>query len=149
MLQAVLATSASAVRISATLADHCGGRDVTPVDVAAGLLYRLTTPMDDSELDESMHDGREMADILLGPDSDCSEEEEEAETDLRPGSELSEHEAAKELSIATYSCNCPVCMRMRVCIANFAEYEPQDASTALMYRGLIRSLEKHDISIVS
>lgn len=146
MVQALLGSTTSSVRVAATLAQHRGGA-VTKVDMVAGLLYRLMTPMTDEELTQSLADGRDLEQIVSTPSDhesdDSSDDDDEVHQPAEP-----DH-GPRELSIATYSCNCPVCVQMRVCIQNYKDFFPADQATALMHRGLQQSMTEHQVVIRS
>jgi hypothetical protein len=148
MLQALLGSTTSSMRVAATLAEHRGGA-VSKVDMVAGLLYRLMTPMTDEELTQSLADGQNLERIVIEPvHGDSDETSEDEDEDAAPEPEKLDI-GPRELSISTYSCNCTVCMQARVCIQNYKDFVPSDQSTALMHRGLQQSMTEHQVIIRS
>lgn len=155
MLQALLGSTTSSVRVAATLAEHRGS-EVSKEDMVAGLLYRLMTPMSSEEMALSLRDGRNLGALILDQDSGESSDEEEADgaaslekAELTSTNAIGTAAPESVLSISTYTCNCAVCMQTRICIQNYKDFFPPDDATALMHRGLLRSMEQHNVSIKS
>ena len=106
-------------------------------DIAAGLIYRLMTPMTEAELAEQQRKIDELSDA-------SDESDEEAMDDEREDQEEHSHRA---LGLSSYTCNCEVCARVRVCLVNYHAHEPVDQLAQLMKRAIDETCKVHNIHV--
>jgi len=111
-MKACFAQMESATEISKIIAEHSNKEDVEEDDIVSGLIYRLMTPMEDSEVTRSMG---VIDDIITG---DSSEEEEEVTVDTEEEDEkedITEESSDTIKKVKHPICNCEICMRARIC----------------------------------
>jgi len=115
MIKVYVAQTQSAVKISETVCEHSNRNELTGDDIICGLIYRLMTPMTDTEMAECMN----QADNLMNDNSSSEEEEEEINE-----KELLDNSRWRKLTCN--NCNCDICCTVRVCLLNYKDYEPND-----------------------
>jgi len=139
--RAFAVTIRAATETSCTLAEHRAPaeavRTVRAPDIAAGLIYRLMTPMTEAELAEQQRKIDELSDA-------SDESDEEAMDDEREDQEEHSHRA---LGLSSYTCNCEVCARVRVCLVNYHAHEPVDQLAQLMKRAIDETCNVHNIHV--
>lgn len=135
LIKAYLAQMDSAIKISSILQEHSDKDELTGDDIICGLIYRLMTPMTDEEMNESLN----KADEVL---NDSDEEDEEYDT-------ISETYEKPPISrkIRTNNCNCDICSKVRVCLLNYKNYEPNDQLAQRFKDSINETCEKHKIYI--
>ena len=131
ILKSVLANNISAMKISKILREHSQNDILTTDMVVSGLIYRLMTPMNDSELKRSIDE----AESMLYAES--SEDEEEIETVDEPLNE--------KRNIKYNSCNCDICMQTRICLINFKDFIPKDPLGDIVKNSIYETCEKYNL----
>jgi hypothetical protein len=145
-MKACFAQMESATEISKIIAEHSNKEDVEEDDIVAGLIYRLMTPMEDSEVTRSMG---VIDDIITG---DSSEEEEEEEDTVDTKEEDEKEDITEESSdtikkVKQPICNCEICMRARICMINYHTYETDDPLGCIFKKAIEETCKEHNMVI--
>ena len=133
VLQPFLVAMGSAAHIASTVAAHRREDSIVyPHDIVAGLIYRLMTEITQDEIDTQLQR--------------WNDDEENLDVPLTEMDDPKLHEN-HNLTIASYTCNCEVCARMRVCIANYNNYECPEPLSELMKRSIEETRNKHKVYV--
>ena len=130
---------ASATRHAATFSEHRNSHVVKPIDILAGLIYRLMTQADEQEMQAILEDGQ----TLLRPGTDTDEDDSDAAVD-----DSLDEPAELDIGILTYSCDCPKCTKLRRCIVHFNEFTPRDPLSACMHKAIKKTQKLHHLSVL-
>lgn len=139
LMKAYIAQMESAVKISNIISEHnTDSNELSGDDIICGLVYRLMTPMTEREMSESLRE----ADEIFNKDYSSDEEEEEYES-------IEEKYEKPEISrqIKINNCNCDICSKVRVCLINFKDYEPNDELAQRFKDSINETCEIHKIYI--
>ena len=148
------AVVAAAADISATVAGHAG-RPVNSIDIVAGLIYRLQTPM--TSLENQKYG--DLAGRLMNDNTDESEDLTDAEaehdgTESDPDVGCASPEFSddldyveKDLTVFTYSCPCRICREVTACIAAHSSYVPEDPQGHLFLNAIRHTCAAHHITV--
>ena len=137
LMKAYIAQMESAVKISKVLLDHNNDSDeLSGDDIICGLVYRLMTPMTEREMSESLRE----ADEIFNKDYSSDEEEYDSIEEKYEKPEISR-------KIKTNNCNCDICSKVRVCLLNFKNYEPNDELAQRFKDSIAETCEIHKIYI--
>ena len=135
LIKVYLAQVDSALKISKKLCEHSNRNELTGDDIICGLIYRLMKPMSQDEINQSL----EKADnILEGSSSD--EEDYDKIKEVYEISKVSR-------KIKSNNCNCNICSEVRVCLANYNDYEPTDQLAQRFKNSIDETCETHKIYI--
>jgi len=133
--KAVAAQTKSASDISEILCEHSGRDKISSDDIITGLIYRLMTPMEDSDINKYM----KQIDELFEKDTSSEEEEEE---------EIDDDEIITEPRvIQRNSCNCDLCIQARVCLENYKNYETIDPLGKIFHNSIKKTCQEYRLSI--
>ena len=119
------------------LLDHNNDSDeLSGDDIICGLVYRLMTPMTEREMSESLREADEIF------NTDYSSDDEECDS-------IQEKYEKPKISrkIKTNTCNCEICGKVRVCLLNFKDYEPNDELSQRFKDSITETCEIHKIYI--
>jgi len=137
LIKAYIAQMESAVKISKVLLDHNNDSDeLSGDDIICGLVYRLMTPLTEREMSESLRE----ADEIFNKDYSSDEEEYDSIEEKYEKPEISR-------KIKTNNCNCDICSKVRVCLLNFKNYEPNDELAQRFKDSIAETCEIHKIYI--
>ena len=141
MIKVYLAQMDSAIKISSIVSEHSDRKELSGDDIICGLVYRLMVPMSQEEIDQSM----ENADNILN----SSDTESESESDEDDYDRIQEAYEIPSISrkIKCNQCNCDICSQVRVCLCNYANYEPADELAIRFKNSINETCEKHKIYI--
>ena len=135
IMKIFLAQLNSSLKISKIISEHGNEEELSEDSIVCGLVYRLMTPMDNTDINESIETANEIYDNLLCGDcvSDCSDESDGSgdDEDIKP----IESTVRK---IKSNNCNCEICIQARVCLLNYNNHEPKD-HLELMYKNAIEN----------
>jgi hypothetical protein len=131
IMKSFLAQLNSSLKISKIISEHGGEEELSEDSIVCGLVYRLMTPMDSMDINESIETANEIYDDLLCGEciSDCSDDD--ISEDIKP----IESSVRK---IKSNNCNCEICIQARVCLLNYNNHEPKD-HLELMYKNAIEN----------
>ena len=135
-LKAVTAQTKSASDISEILCKHSGRDKISPDDIITGLIYRLMTPMEDSDINKYM----KQIDELFEKDTSSEEEEEEEEV-------FDDEIITEPRVIKRNSCNCDLCIQARVCLENYKNYETIDPLGKIFHNSIKKTCQEYRLSI--
>ena len=109
----------SAMRVSDILAKHesPASEEITVDHLITGLVYRLMVPMTNEEVDVSLDNAQRLLDKLDDTDSEEGSDEE---------CELNQNVTFGSRKVKTNNCNCDICMKSRVCLLNYENYDCLD-----------------------
>lgn len=144
-LKAFLAQTDSAVKVSKIITEHSEDKILNGDKIVCGLIYRLMNPMTDEEIQQSM----ENAEKLIN-DSDS---EEDSEEHYLQDNEFSEYEEKlkngeiKSHKIVSNNCNCDICMKVRVCLLNYHNFECCDPLAQRFKDAINHTCEEHKVII--
>lgn len=154
VMTAYMAQMSSALKISEIVRQHGDSDLLTADDIVSGLVYRLMTPMDDSELTESLEEGKQITKDLFNPDYESDDEcetDDEYETDLNMSSEINCDEDGDKVilsrNLRKNNCNCDICMRVRVCLINYNTFEATDELAQKFKDAIDNTCTLHRITI--
>ena len=135
MIKALIATTKSALDISKIMCEHSDSDILTGDHIICGLVYRLMIPMSDKELAESI----KVADEIFNDDDEDDIDDEE---DI----EIIQDEENNTLptQVKTNSCNCEICMNIRISMLNFNNYTPNDEWGDRIKNSIIVACEKYN-----
>lgn len=148
------AVAAAAADISRTVAGHAG-RPVSSIDIVAGLIYRLQTPM--TNLENQKYG--DLAGHFMKGNADESDNLTDAEpdhdgtgSDQDVGSASPEFSddldyAETDLTVLTYSCPCHICRGVTACIAAHSSYVPEDPQGHLFLNAIRHTCAAHHITM--
>ena len=119
IISAYISQIDSAMKISEILSEHSGEEDVSPDNLILGLIYRLMVPMTEEEMKSSV-------DVMQKIMNDEEEEEEEEGEEEEEINDIQKENEKKPRKIKTNQCNCGICMKARVCLINYPQYESSD-----------------------
>tara|TARA_Y100000389_G_scaffold19803_1_gene17162 strand:- start:2673 stop:3119 length:447 start_codon:yes stop_codon:yes gene_type:complete len=134
LMEAILANTSSATKISKVLAEHSEDKILKADEIILGLIYRLMTPMTDEEMTQSINE----AESILYQES-SSEEEHDGENIVDDTDDLS-----VSRKIKYNNCNCEICMRCRVCLSNFNDYIPKDNLGDIFKNSILETCKTHN-----
>ena len=137
-MKACFAQMESATNVSKIIFEHSDESEMTSDHVVAGLVYRLMTPMTDSEVMSSM---KVIDDIIDQSSSEEEDEDEEVINDL----EVAEVNEIRKI-IKPY-CNCNVCMKARICMNEYSEYRTQDPLGRVFKNAIETTCSEHNLFI--
>ena len=140
-MKVYLAQMDSAVKVSKILTEHSNDKILNGDKIICGLVYRLMVPMTQEEINDSMN----YAEELMDPeDSD----EEELEHYLEDNDfEKFEKIEKKEHKIVPNTCNCDICMKVRVCLLNYHSHECSDPLAQRFKNAIEHTCQEHLVII--
>lgn len=139
LIKAYVAQMESAVKISNIISEHnTDSNELSGDDIICGLVYRLMTPMTEREMGESLRE----AEKIMNPSGSSSDEEEE---ERQKEEKYEKPEISRQ--IKTNNCNCDICSKVRVCLLNFKDYEPNDELAQRFKDSISETCEIHKIYI--
>lgn len=115
LMEIFIAQIDSSMKISKIISEHLNEKELSGDSVIIGLIYRLMTPMSQTEIDESI---KKANDIINEEDSQSSDDE-LIEDEINIVNRTSR-------KLKKLTCNCDICIRARVCLINYHNYENQD-----------------------
>ena len=136
-----IANMTSAMDLSATFAEHAGKPEVTPNEIALGLIYRLMTPLDTAESRQLMAGATEIYEESLA----AQDGEEHDDDDDDDETALAAEPRETTTTVRAPNCNCARCIQMRVCLINFQSYEPADAFAASFLSAINKTAQTHNL----
>ena len=136
LIKVYLAQMDSAVKISAVISEHSDREELTGDDIICGLVYRLMIPMSQSEIDDSMN----KADEILNNEDEEEEEDDDIVEETYEKSTLSRE-------IKSNQCNCDICSKVRICLANYHSFEPNDQLAERFKKSIQKTCDEHRIYI--
>ena len=139
LMQVFIAQMDSALKISKIISEHSNEEELSPDSLITGLIYRLMVSMNDEELKESM----KAAEDLFNE----SESESESESDEEEPDQLIDFHKENR-TIKKNTCNCNICSRARVCIANYPNYEVTDTLAGKFKDAIDKTCSIHKLDIV-
>ena len=136
LMQVFIAQMDSALKISKIISEHSNEEELSPDALITGLIYRLMVSMNDEELKESM---KAAEDLFDESDSESESDEEE------PDEPIVFHNESR--TIKKNTCNCNICSRARVCIANYSNYEVTDRLAGKFKDAIDKTCSIHKLDI--
>lgn len=139
LMKSFLAQMNSSLKISKIISEHSGEEELSEDSIVCGLVYRLMTPMEKEDMDESIENASKLYDNLISYDSDSNDEE-----------EVEDEQILEELTlrkVKTNNCNCEVCIQSRVCLLNYKNHEPKDQLEAMYKNAIENACEKGKLYI--
>lgn len=130
LMKSFLAQMNSSLKISKIISEHSGEEELSEDSIVCGLVYRLMTPMEKEDIDESIENASKLYDNLTSYDSDSNDED-----------GVEDEQILEELTlrkVKTNNCNCEVCIQSRVCLLNYKNHEPKD-QLEVMYKNAIEN----------
>ena len=115
LMEIFIAQIDSSMKISKIISEHLNEKELSGDSVIIGLIYRLMTPMSQTEIDESI---KKANDIINEEDSQSSDDE-LIEDEINIVNRTSR-------KLKKLTSNCDICIRARVCLINYHNYENQD-----------------------
>lgn len=146
IMKSFLAQLNSSLKISKIISEHGGEKELSEDSIVCGLVYRLMTPMDNTDINESIETANEIYDNLLcgdcSDDSDCSDSssDDDISEDIKP----IETTVRK---IKSNNCNCDICIQARVCLINYNNHEPKDQLEVMYKNAIENACEKSKLYI--
>jgi Icc-related predicted phosphoesterase len=141
-MKVYLAQTDSAIKISKIITEHSKDKILNGDKIICGLVYRLMVPMTQDEIQESMN----YAEELINPED--SEEDEELEHYLEDNDfEKFENIEKKEHKIVSNTCNCDICMKVRVCLLNYHNHECNDPLAQRFKNAIEHTCQEHLVII--
>ena len=111
LMEIFIAQIDSSMKISKIISEHLNEKELSGDSVIIGLM----TPMSQTEIDESI---KKANDIINEEDSQSSDDE-LIEDEINIVNRTSR-------KLKKLTCNCDICIRARVCLINYHNYENQD-----------------------
>ena len=141
LISAYISQVESALHISEILSEHAGEETISPDNIILGLIYRLMVPMTEKEMKESVDFTKKIME-----DDSSSDEDDEGEDDEGGDEEYLIDESKKtSRKIKTNHCNCDICMKARVCLLNYPNYEAEDIFAEKFHNSIKHTCEKHKL----
>ena len=135
----------SVMKVSNVISEHSDETELSPDSLISGLVYRLMTPMTDNELRESMDAAEEILNKSSSEsDSDCDSEEYQAK-DI--GTQDHQDKVIVSRIVKRNTCNCDLCINVRVCLSNYSKYEVKDKLAQTFKDAIDNACNIHNISI--
>ena len=140
-MKVYLAQMDSAVKVSKVLTDHSKDKILNGDKIICGLVYRLMVPMTQEEINDSMNYAEE---LINSEDS----EEEELEHYLEDNDFEELEKIEKEVhKIVPNTCNCDICMKVRVCLLNYHQHECNDPLAQRFKNAIEHTCQEHLVII--
>jgi len=128
----------SALKISEVLAGHSNSDEITTDHLIAGLVYRLMTPMNDKDMNDSLNSAQKIIDKLKEPESEEEYDQiEECYESVDYGSRKVKHP----------QCNCKICMGTRISLLNYHNHDCPDILSQRFKDAIEATCNKHKIFI--
>ncbi len=153
-LKAFLAQTDSAIKISKVITEHSEDKLLNGDRIVCGLIYRLMNPMTDEEIQQSMENAEN---LINESDSDYGSEEDYEDNDKKEhyleDNDFSEYEEKlkneeiESHKIVSNNCNCDICMKVRVCLLNYHQYECCDPLAQHFKDAINHTCEEHKVVI--
>ena len=134
----------SSMKISEILTQHSDSNIITEDLVVAGLIYRLTIPMTDNELNSAISNAKK---IMKDIEDECINEEEEDDDECREGDDSDNIMDTTPRKLKMNTCNCDLCNIARVCVLNFNSYEPSDQLAHMFKDSIQKTCDKFNIIV--
>ena len=145
LMKTYLANIHSALKISEIISSHGNESELSEDSIIIGLIYRLMTPMDEKEIDDSLEHSTNIYDsIIYGSDSDSDSDSDEASVEEVKCPLIQNKEYRK---LRVNNCNCDICIRARVCILNYKDYESNDSLAQRFKDSISTTCSTHKIII--
>ena len=147
LMVSYMAQMESALKVSNIVSKHNNEEELSADSVITGLIYRLMVPMEDKEMGESLNEakkilGIEPSDEGLDSDSDSELNYKEIETTEDYDKVIINR------NIKRNNCNCDICIKCRVCLSNYPNYEIHGDKLAQIFKDAIdNACSIHNISI--
>jgi len=146
-MKVYLAQTDSAIKVSKIITEHSKDKILDGDKIICGLVYRLMVPMTQDEMNDSLNQAEE----LLNPEDSEEEdelEEEEGEHYLEDNDfEELESLEKKEHKIVSNTCNCDICMKVRVCLLNYHTHECNDPLAQRFKNAIEHTCQEHLVII--
>ena len=123
ILKCYIAQMDSGMKIASIIADHSEDKILDGDCVIAGLVYRLMTPMENTEMMDSLNKANDIMNSDSDSDYDSEEEAELEEESKKYDIELKDKKWRK---IKTNNCQCDICSKVRECLDKYKTYETYD-----------------------
>ena len=136
IIKSFLGQMDSAMKISELLADHSNSEEITVDHIVIGLIYRLMTPMNDDEITSALSNAEQMLENMDNSDDEDYDDIDECYENIKLGRNI-QHPI----------CNCSICMKARVCLLNYKNYECSDPLSEKFNNAIKSTCEKHKIFI--
>ena len=157
IVKAFLAQTESAIKISKIVADHSEEKILDGDKIICGLVYRLMVPMTNEEIQSSL----ENAEDLMNSSDSCSEYDSESDDllednkkehylqddDFKDYEEKLKNDEIKPHKIISNNCNCDICMKVRVCLLNYHQYECNDPLAQRFKDAIENTCNEHKVII--
>ena len=150
ILKCFIAQMDSAMKISSIISDHSEDKTLDGDNVISGLVYRLMTPMGDTEMMDSLNKANDIMNGNTDSDSDYDSEEEELleeqfiEEGIQYDTELKDKPWR---NIKKNTCECDVCSRVRECLDKYHTYETYDPLATKFKNAIETTCKTHKIII--
>ena len=150
ILKCFIAQMDSAMKISSIISDHSEDKTLDGDNVICGLIYRLMTPMEDTEMMDSLNKANVIMNGNTDSDSDYDSEEEELleeqfiEEGIQYDTELKDKPWR---NIKKNTCECDVCTRVRECLDKYHTYETYDPLATKFKNAIETTCKTHKIII--
>tara|TARA_B100001093_G_C26714856_1_gene965182 strand:- start:778 stop:1224 length:447 start_codon:yes stop_codon:yes gene_type:complete len=138
LIKVYVAQMDSALKISKKICEHSERTELTGDDIICGLVYRLMKPMTQEEINQSL----QFAENIL----EGSSSEEECEEDYDKIDEVYQIPKVSR-KIKSNNCNCDICSEVRVCLANYNDFEASDQLSQRFKDSINETCKTHKIYI--
>tara|TARA_Y100000817_G_scaffold290821_1_gene261829 strand:- start:744 stop:1259 length:516 start_codon:yes stop_codon:yes gene_type:complete len=160
IITAYLAQIDSAMKISEIISDHDSMTDeIRPDDVICGLIYRLMVPMTIDEMNSSLKAATDIMNEESNDDDDYDYDDDDVSSDNESGyNSDSSSDTHNELypsiindgpkrKVIVNNCNCEICSKVRECINNYHNHEPNDPLATRFRDSITEACTKHNLYI--
>jgi hypothetical protein len=136
LMKVYLAQMDSAMKISKTISEHGNEEELSADSIIAGLVYRSMTPMDNTEMVQSLSNAND----IINDEYDTLNEN---EIDHQHEGDI----VIISRKVRTNTCNCDICQRVRVCLLNYHLHEPNDKLSQIFKDAIDNACIIHKINI--
>jgi len=145
IIQIFIAQMDSAMNISKIVSEHFGEKELSPDSVITGLVYRLMTPMNQTDIDEYM----KKADEIINGESEEEDDDiaEDMDEDIDEGTDKGNIMEKEPRKVKHPICNCEVCMNARICLLNYHAYETYEPLSTMFNDAIKKSCDGSKIYI--
>lgn len=146
LLKCYIAQMDSGMKIASIVADHSEDKTLDGDCVISGLVYRLMTPMENTEMIESLNKANNIINGDTDSDSDYDSEEEDEfiEQGIQYDIELKDKPWR---NIKRNNCECDICSRVRECLDKYKTYETYDPMVTKFKNSIETTCKTHKIII--
>ena len=133
----------SALKISDTISQHLNEEKISGDSIIIGLIYRLMTPLTTEESLQSIDQGNQLLDSIFNSEESDEESNEESDEEFNNESIIPD----TYHPLKCIHCNCDICMKSRISILNYKNYESKDPLTDMFHNAIQKTCQKYKISL--